>query len=132
MKKLILFSVILFFTGLNVSLAQMVKVNPIPCYNYYMTQEYAAFQEQGTGETREKREVNIVVNPGSDAETDIFATVTFVKKNGTEVLGPFTVYADQTFTLELPKGKWGAIVNSSYDLFVSIWIGNNPPPARNN
>jgi hypothetical protein len=127
MKKLILFSVILFFTGLNVSLAQMVNVNPIPYYDYYMTQEYAAFQEQGSGETREKRDMNVAVIPSSDGITDIYATVTLVKKNSSETLGPFTVYADQTLSVELPKGKWGVIVNSGYDLLVSVWIGDNPP-----
>jgi len=127
MKKLILFSVILFFTGLNVSLAQMVNVNPIPYYDYYMTQEYAAFQEQGSGETREKRDMNVAVIPSSDGITDIYATVTLVKKNSSETLGPFSVYADQTLSVELPKGKWGVIVNSGYDLLVSVWIGDNPP-----
>jgi hypothetical protein len=131
MKKVILFSIILFFAGLNVSKAQLAKVNPIPFYNYYMTEQYAAFQEQGTGETREKRDMNVTVVPSSDGITDIFATVTLVKKNGTQVLGPYTVYANETLTVELPKGKWGVIVNSSNELFVSVWIGNNPPPAGN-
>jgi hypothetical protein len=131
MKKIILFSVILFLTGLNVSLAQMVKVNPIPFYDYYMTEQYSAFQEKGTDETREKRDMNVAVIPSSDGITDIFATVTLVKKNGTQVLGPYTVYANETLTVELPKGKWGVIVNSGFDLFVSVWIGNNRSPAGN-
>jgi hypothetical protein len=123
MKKLILISVILFFAGLSASMAQLVKVNPIPFYNYPLTQQYAAFQENGPdGETREKREMDVEITASSDAPADIFATVLLVKKNGTEVLGPFTVYCNGIFSVGLPKGKWGAVVTCSWDVNVSVWI----------
>lgn len=131
MKKIILLSVILFFTGLNGLIAQLAKINPIPYYDYYQTEQYAAFQEQGTGETREKRDVNVVITPGSDATREVFATVTIVKKNGSQVLGPFIVYSNETLTVELPKGKWGVIVNCDWDVFVSVWIDQNAPRTFN-
>jgi hypothetical protein len=123
MKKIILFSVILFFTGLNVIMAQLAKVNPIPFYNYPLTEQYAAFQEQGTGgETREKRDMDVEVKTSSDAVTEIFATVWIVKKNGSEVLGPYTVFCNEILSVELPKGKWGVIVNCRWNVDVSVWI----------
>jgi hypothetical protein len=130
MKKIAVFSIILFFAGLNVSLAQLAKVNPIPFYNYPLTEQVAAFQEKGNGETREKRDMDVVVTSSSDETTDIFATITLVKKNGSQTLGPFTVYCDDPFSIELPKGKWGVIVNCSWDVYVSVWIGDSQPPAK--
>ena len=131
MKKIAVFSIILFFAGLNVSFAQLAKVNPIPSYNYHQTEQVAAFQEQGSEETREKRDVTIVISPGTDAtRTDVFATVMLVKKNGSETLGPFTIYGDEPFTYELPKGKWGVIVTCGWEVYTSVWIGDGQPPAR--
>jgi len=123
MKKVILFSVILFFAGLNVLMAQFAKVNPIPTYNYPLTEQYAAFQEKGNGgETREKRDMDVEVKTSSDEITRIFATVWIVKKNGSQVLGPFTVFCNSILSVPLPKGKWGVIVHCRWDVDVSVWI----------
>jgi len=132
MKKIILFSVILFFTGLNVLMAQLAKVNPIPSYNYPLTEQYAAFQESGSGsETREKRDMDVEVTTMSDAITGIFATVLIVEKNGSGVLGPFTVLCNKILSVELPKGQWGVVINCSWDVNVSVWIDNVQPSTMN-
>jgi hypothetical protein len=132
MKKFTFVLVILFFTGMNISLAQLAKVNPIPFYNYPLTEQYAAFQEQGSGETREKREMDVeVTTSSSDAMADLFARVWIVKKNGTQVLGPFTVFCDEILSVELPKGKWGVIVNCGWDVNVSVWIDKVEPRTFN-
>jgi hypothetical protein len=122
MKKIILISIILFFAGLNMTMAQMAKINAIPAYNYYMTEQNAAFVEQGT-ETREKRDVNVVISTGGDAVgEEVFATIFIVKKDGSQAFGPFTVFCGEPFSLDLPKGKWGVTVNSNWDLTLSVWI----------
>jgi hypothetical protein len=133
MKKISLFSVILFFTGLNISLAQLAKVNPIPYYNYPLTEQYAGFQEPGPdGETREKRDMEVEVTTMSDGEgRDIFATVWIVKKTGNKVLGPYTVFCDEILSVELPRGKWGVIVNCTWDVNVSVWISKVEPRTFN-
>lgn len=125
MKKVVLFLVVMLFTGLGAQ-AQMAKVNPIPTFDYQMAPGVAAFMENGNaGETREKRDMNVEVSSSSDGITDIFVTVLLVKKNSTETLGPFTVYCNETLTVDLPKGKWGAFVTSSYSVNISVWIENN-------
>jgi hypothetical protein len=132
MKKTILFLIMLLFSGLNVLMAQFVKVNPIPTYNYPLTQQYAGFQENGTGEDpREKRDMDVEVTTSSDNITDIFATVWIVKKNGTEVLGPYTVFCNDILSVELPKGKWGVIINCNWAVNVSVWIEKVHPRTFN-
>jgi hypothetical protein len=129
MKKIILISIILFFAGLNGLMAQFANVNPIPTYNYQMTTGSAGFQEQGPyNQTREKRDMNIEVTTSSDAMmTEIFATVFIVKKNGTQILGPYTVYCDEILSVELPGGQWGVAVNCSWNVLVSVWIDKAQP-----
>jgi hypothetical protein len=125
MKKIILLSVILFFAGLNLTMAQasLANVKPIPTFNYYMTEQNTAFVEPGSGETREKRDVNVVISTGGDVVgEEIFATVYVIKKDGSQAFGPFTVYTNEPFSLDIPKGKWGVTVNSNWDLNVSVWI----------
>ena len=125
MKKIILFSVVLFFAGLNMTIAQVAVVKSIPTYNYYMTEQNAAFMEPGSGETREKRDVNVVITSSGDAIGEVFATIFIVKKDGSQVMGPFTVYDGQPFSQDLPKGKWGVTVNCSWDVSLSVWISNH-------
>jgi multimeric flavodoxin WrbA len=106
------------------TMAQLAKINTIPTYNYYMTEQTAAFVEQGTGESREKRDMNVVITSAGDAVgEDIFATIFVVKKDGSQVFGPFTVYNNEPFSYSLPKGKWGVTVNSNWDVTLSVWIG---------
>jgi hypothetical protein len=124
MKKTILLSVILFFAGLSMSMGQLAKLNPIPSYNYTMTQQYASFLEQGSGETREKRDMNVVLTTTSDATEDIFATVYIVNKNGARIMGPFTVLCNVPLTVSIPKGKCGVSVTCNYDVTLSVWISD--------
>jgi len=125
MKKIILISVLLFFTGLNGLMAQFANVNPIPSFNYQMTEEYAGFQELGPdGQTEEKRDMNVEVTASSrdeKYETRVFATVWIVKKNGSRILGPYTVYSDERLTVEISNGKWGVIIQCEWDVNVSVW-----------
>ena len=66
--------------------------------------------------------MNVEVTTSSDGITDIYVTVLLVKKNSSQTLGPFTVYCDETLTVELPNsGKWGAVVTSSWSVNVSVW-----------
>jgi hypothetical protein len=133
MKKVFFFSIILFFSGLNVLLAQIVKVNPIPSYNYQLTNQYAGFQELGGGnDTREKRDMDVEVTTSSDGGgTHIFATVWIVKKNGTQVLGPYNVYCNERLSVELPRGKWGCVIHCDWDVNVSVWIEKSHPRTFN-
>ena len=125
MKKVILICIVLFFSGLNGLMAQFAKVNPIPTYNYYMTEETAAFQEMGPeNQTEEKRDMNVEVTTSSSDASEVFATVWVLKKNGNKVLGPFTVYANEQLSVEIDGSKWYTIINCKWDITVSVWIGN--------
>jgi hypothetical protein len=133
MRKLLFFSIIMLFSLPTVLMAQFVKVNPIPYFNYPMTQQYAGFQENGAGgETREKRDMDVEVTTSSDAtRTDIFATVWIVKKNGSDVLGPYTVNCNEILSVELPRGKWGVVVHCTWEVEVSVWIEKAQPRTFN-
>jgi hypothetical protein len=132
MKKITLFSVILLFTGMNMVMAQLAKVNHIPCFNYPLTEQYAAFVESGSGsggESREQRDMDVEVNTTTDATSSIFATVWVVNVNSTEVLGPFTVVANgPTLQVPLSGGKWGVIVNCKWDVYISVWTSHKDEP----
>ena len=131
MKKIMLLSVVLFFTVLNGVIAQFANVNPIPSYNYHMTGPWAAFQESGSG-TREKRDMDIEVKTSSDGRDEIFATVWIVKSDGSQILGPFTVYCNEILSVQLPNnGKWGANVNCNWQVNVSVWISKSPSRTLN-
>jgi hypothetical protein len=127
MKKIILISVLLFFTGLNGLMAQFANVNPIPSFNYQMTEEYAGFQELGPdGQTEEKRDMNVEVTASSRDDNygaRVFATVWIVKKNSSKFLGPFTVYSDERLTVEINNEKWGVVIHCEWDINVSVWTG---------
>ena len=132
MKKIILLSVVLIFTGLNGLMAQFSKLNPIPCYNYQMTGAYAGFQEPGqNNQTREKRDMNVEVTTSSDAMTEIFATVWIVEQNGSRVLGPYTIDCNEILSVELPSGTWRAVINCSWAVNVSVWINKVHPGTLN-
>jgi hypothetical protein len=124
MKKIILISAVLFFTILNGSKAQFANVNPIPSYNYQMTTQTAGFQEMNPNRsTTEKRDMDIEVTTSSDAMQTIFATVLIVQKNGTQVLGPYTVLVNTTLSVQLPNNaQWGAVVNCSWNVTLNVWI----------
>jgi len=133
MKKIILLSVILFFAGLNLTIAQVAVIKSIPTYNYYMTEQSATFVEQGAGVMREKRDVNVVITNGGDAVgEDVFATIFIVKKDGSQVYGPFTVYSDEPFSMGLPQGKWGVTVNCTWDVNLSVWISKERSFGKEN
>ena len=132
MKKVILICIVLFFSGLNGLMAQFAKVNPIPTYNYYMTEETAAFQEMGPeNQTEENRDMNVEVTTSSSDASDIFATVWIMKKNGSKVLGPYTVYANELLSVEIDGSKWCTIITCTWDVTVSVWIDKIEPRTLN-
>jgi len=135
MKKIFLFCVILLFAGLNSITAQFANINPIPFYNYQMTNEYAVFQEPGPdSQTDEKRDMNVEVTTSSrdgKDESRVFATVWIVKKNSTHVLGPYTVYPNELLSVEIGHGKWGVIIQCAWNVNVSVWTGNVQPQTLN-
>jgi hypothetical protein len=75
--------------------------------------------------------MDVEVTTSSDAMKEIFATVLMVKKNGSQVLGPFTVLCNEILSVALPKGKWRVIVNCSWDVNVSVWIDKDEPTTFN-
>jgi hypothetical protein len=125
MKKIFLFCVVLLFAGLNSVTAQFANVNPIPFYNYQITNTYAGFQEPGPdSQTDEKRDMNVEVTTSSRDgidESRVFATVWIVKKNGSKTLGPYTVYPNELLSVEISSGKWGVIIQCAWDVNVSVW-----------
>jgi hypothetical protein len=132
MKKILLLSAMIAFTWINGLKAQVFpgthglklssKTNPIPSFNFQLTENYAVFQERVGSGTKEKRDMNVVVKSSSKAEGEIFATVWVYKINGNETLGPFTVYCNDPLIVDINGDKWGVTVASYWDLSVDVWI----------
>ena len=123
MKKLLLLTAIIFSAGLNGSIAQNVRINPIPSFNFYM-QDNAAFQEPKSTFTssKEKRDMNVVVSGANHGCFQVFATVWVVKDFGSVILGPFFVDDSRQLSIGIGDGQWGTIIKSETDVFVSVWI----------
>jgi hypothetical protein len=124
MKKVILLTAIMLFSGLNGLLAQHPQINPIPCFGYQLTALNTGFQESkmhGTP-TREKRDMEVVISTSSTNPIPEFARVWVVKDNGAVVLGPFTIFVDEPLTVPIDNGQWGVIIRSDFDLITSVWI----------
>ena len=68
--------------------------------------------------------MNVVLTTTSDAVEDISATVYIVNKNGTRIMGPYTVLCDIPLTVSIPKGKYGVSVTCNYDVTLSVWISD--------
>ena len=124
MKKLMLLTAIIFFMGFNGLVAQDMKINPIPSFNYPLNGEKALFQERKSNgnSTKEKRDMDIVVSSASQSLQPVFATVWVVKNLGSVVLGPFTVNDNEKLSIGIDNGTWGVMINSEYDVNVSVWI----------
>ena len=123
MKKIILLSVIIYFTLISGSFAQII--NPIPSYNYQMTSSQALFGEiRSAGNGKEKRDMDVEISTASHWPGQIFAKVWVVKKNGNVVKGPFIIYPGQLLQVPIDNGKWGVIVNCDWEVAVDVYTNH--------
>ena len=122
MKKIILLSVLLYFTSLAAAHAQVI--NPIPSYNYQMTASQALFGEIRVSNGKEKRDMDVEISTASHGSTPIFAKVWVVKKNGNIVKGPFIIYPGEPLSVPIDNGKWGVVVNCDWAVLVDVWTNN--------
>lgn len=125
MKKIIgLFCFLFFFAGLSSSFAQAnnYNVQPIPSFNYVMSEPVANFFEiKSHSSNREKRDMEVVVNTRSTSSFPFFATVYVFKIAPNKVLGPFYVYAGQQLTVPIDNSRWGVRVLCDMPADVSVW-----------
>ena len=121
MKKILVLSAFLFFTGWNISIAQVcTKTNPIPSFDFPLNNQTAVFQEQPGG-TNEKRDVTVVITSTTENNSAASATVTLTNKATGEVYGPFVVSLDEKLVVTVGKGVYSAVVSTSSSVSVSIW-----------
>src|SRR5665647_3444426 len=113
MKKIIVVAIFILFAGVTGLMAQNYPINPIPCFNYQLTQLNTVFQERtmmhGTP-TREKIEMDIVISSSSTSQNDVFAKVWVVKGNGSVVKGPYRIHLDHLLSVPIDHGQWGVII----------------------
>jgi hypothetical protein len=125
MKKITLLAAFLIFAGMNVLLAQKQKANTIPSFKFHLTTVYTTFQEQNsTGNTqqREKRDMEVVISSSAGAPAPIPATVWVANEKGTEVLGPYEVFDGELLSVPIDNGKWGVVINCTWDANVDVWV----------
>jgi hypothetical protein len=124
MKKVILILAIILIAGLNGLFAQQYSMHQIPSYNVPLTANFNGFKEHKDkgNPTREKRDMDIVITSSSTAPVIIFATVWVVKDNGSQVLGPFTIFPDEPLSVPIDNDKWSAVISCDWDVYASVWI----------
>lgn len=122
MKKAILITAFVLLAGLNSLVAQ--QINPIPSYNYPLTTLNTAFQEIFThyNPGREKRDMDVTISASSTHPGYIFATVWVVKNNGIIIKGPYTLTPNHHLSVPIDHGRWGVVINCSWNVNASVWI----------
>ena len=124
MKKIIFFTILLYFASHFSLTAQNYNINPIPSYNYQITDNQALFGEINTqlNNSKEKRDMDVVISTANHSSTPIFAKVWVVKKSGHVVKGPYIVNLEDQLTVPIDHGKWGVIIKCDWVVSASVWI----------
>jgi hypothetical protein len=128
MKKLILLAAFTFLTGINVLVAQKGHTQPIPSFDYKLNRETTEFVESHKsllppGNSKEKREMEIVITSSSTSPVDAFAKVWLIKNKGSVIKGPYTIYVDHQFSKTIDKGEWSVVMVCDFDnIQTSVWI----------
>ena len=137
MKKVILLAAFLLVAGLSNLVAQNGQdVQPIPSFDYKLTQQTTVFNEHEMSfaptanfqsiappPSREKREMEIVISSSSNSPTDVFATVWLVKNKGNQVKGPYILYLDQPFSKQINLERWHVVMTCNFEnVKTSVWI----------
>jgi hypothetical protein len=123
MKKIILLTLAVFFTGIIVTVAQTYVVNPIPSYNFPMNEPEAVFHENKKLVTtnKEKRDMDVVVNTRSTSWIPVLAHVWVFKRTSNIIKGPYHVYPGIKLEVAIDNGKWGVLVKCDESVDVSVW-----------
>lgn len=120
MKKIILLSVVIYFASISGVFSQVV--NPIPSYNYPLTNIQALFGEiRISNNGKEKRDMLVEISTASHHNSPVFAKVWIVKKNGNVVKGPYWIEPGEPLSVPIDNGKWGVIVRCDWSVFVDVW-----------
>jgi hypothetical protein len=123
MKKAILFAAFFLFAGLNCLVAQTYPINPIPSFNYQLSEPTTVFAEVMHGQpSREKREMDVVISSSSTHPAFVYGLVWVVKKNYAKILGPYLVFLDHKLEVPIDEGQWGVVIKCSFDVDASVWI----------
>jgi hypothetical protein len=125
MKQIISFATLLILTGCFLSgYPQGVPTYPIPSYNIAIS-TYANFREglqtTHTDQLRGKRQINVQVRSGSDAD-NCQATVWVYSLDRITILGPYTVPCGITLTVDIDEREWGVMVECEQGVIADVWI----------
>jgi len=126
MKPNCLFSVFLLLLGSTLS-GQVFPTYPIPSYNVAIG-NYANFAPtKGTVfyPAKAKKEINTAVRGAAGSSANVWV----YSLDGQDVLGPYTVYAGETLSVDIDDRQWGVLVQSAHDIVVDVWISENKSPG---
>ena len=122
MKKIILIAAFIILAGMNGLFAQ--QINPIPSYNYVLTEPNTAFLEIRTHQTpgHEKRDMDVTISSSSTHPGLVYAIVRVVKAKGHVVKGPYTIFLNHLLSVPIDHGNWGVIITCNWSVNASVWI----------
>jgi hypothetical protein len=124
MKKIVFLLTVILLASMVRLVAQNYTVNPLPSYNFKMTDPQALFGElRGQlGNSREKRDMDVIISTTNHSPIPVVAKVWVVKNAGSVVMGPYFIVPNQLLTVGIDYGKWGVIVKCDSEVYVDVWI----------
>ena len=127
MKKLICTGIFILLSG---SFQWVSGQNPIPSFNvpvYHL----ANFQESQP--PKGKRDMNVIIHGVEVPYSDTCkATVWVYSLDRNDILGPYTLYNEETLSVGIDDREWGVIIESEDHVTADVWIsdeGKMPVPG---
>jgi len=120
MKKFILFTILGILVSFG-SKSQSIPTYPIPSWNIAVNGQAqfvpGQFSQISNSNPKGKIFINVTVHGASGTHAHVWV----YSLDGLNVLGPYTVYAGETLTVEIDDREWGAYVQSESDITVDVW-----------
>lgn len=117
--KNVLLALAILATLVTTTFGQSVPVYPIPSRNVALSGA-ARFEPSLNSiqdPTRKRVFQNVTVRGGPGTH----ATVYIYSLDGLNILGPYTVYAGETLTVEIDERDWGVFIQTDDEITVDVW-----------
>ena len=126
MKKsfCLLFLMLLSFSSFSQGIPQYgIPSTTIPIYGPTLFSPTIHSAQTGN---REKKKINTSIHgvPASNAMVIVYSL------DGLNTMGPYTVNAGETLSVEIDDRDWGVAVNSDDDITVDVWISTEQTRMR--
>ena len=131
MKKIIILTILFTLAGVTALWA----IKPIPSYNIPIYKQQTFVEKRtymdGDPSPKGKRDMNVKSSVTSTSRPTLTIVYIF-STDGRDVLGPYALYNDQTFTVTVDEREWGVYATSEGHVELSVWFTEYCPPTTDN